>query len=358
MEAYMSTEVVTTKEEKPMEYIPFGGQDKIKLTVAIVQNLICVKTKSGKVCSAQDAIKFMMLCQARKLNPFEGDAYLIGYEGRDGPAFSLITAHQAFLKRAEVNAEYDGMKSGIIVEEDEQLKDLEGDFYTNGQKVVGGWATVYFKNRKQPMHKRIRLERFRKSFGVWMDDAAGMICKCAEADALRSSFPTMLGGLYIKEETSPQQPLFETTAPIFREPEKKAKKADHEPEPPQESEYTPEVEPEPTTKPPKAVKKAPEPPKADPEPSSEPPPPQKPAEKPPEPPASPVEQRVKIVTNQLAVSGIKEPQLIGFLRDMGVIDGDVTTLAMVGEKSPDVLELISEQYADIVSRIRANGGGK
>ncbi len=27
-----------------------------------------------------------------------------------------------------------------------------------------------------------------------------MICKCAEADALRSSFPTMLGGLYMKEE--------------------------------------------------------------------------------------------------------------------------------------------------------------
>jgi hypothetical protein len=27
-----------------------------------------------------------------------------------------------------------------------------------------------------------------------------MICKCAEADALRASFLTMLGGLYLKEE--------------------------------------------------------------------------------------------------------------------------------------------------------------
>src|SRR5580692_885246 len=114
----MSNEVITTKEEKPMEYVPFGSQDKIKLSVAIVQNLICVKTKTGKTCTAGDAIKFMMMCQARRLNPFEGDAFLIGYDGREGPAFSLITAHQAFLKRAEVNPEYDGMKSGVIVEQD------------------------------------------------------------------------------------------------------------------------------------------------------------------------------------------------------------------------------------------------
>src|ERR1700683_4290791 len=50
------TAVATTDKEKPMEYVPFGSQDKIKLTVAIVQNLICVKTKTGKVCSPQDAI--------------------------------------------------------------------------------------------------------------------------------------------------------------------------------------------------------------------------------------------------------------------------------------------------------------
>jgi hypothetical protein len=87
-----------------MEYVPFGASDKIKLTIAIIKNLVAVKTKSGKTCSDQDAIKFMMMCQARRLNPFEGDAFLIGYDAKDALR-SHITAHQAFLKRAEVNAE-------------------------------------------------------------------------------------------------------------------------------------------------------------------------------------------------------------------------------------------------------------
>ena len=42
-----------------------------------------------------------------------------------------------------------------------------------------------------------------KSFGYipcLNDDPAGMIVKCAEADALRSAFPTMLGGCYTEEE--------------------------------------------------------------------------------------------------------------------------------------------------------------
>lgn len=187
-----------------MEYVPYGCQDKIKLSVAIVKNLIAVPTKSGKTCSDRDAMKFLMLCQSKRLNPFEGDAFLIGYDGRDNVAqFSLITAHQAFLKRAELHPEYDGMKSGVIVQiesEDNKLIDLEGDFHLEDQKLLGGWATVYFKSRKIPTTRRLRLARFKKPFGVWLDDPAGMIVKCAEADALRSSFPTMLGGLYLREE--------------------------------------------------------------------------------------------------------------------------------------------------------------
>lgn len=209
----MST-AITKTEEKSVEFVPYGASDKVKLTVAMVKNLIAVKTKSGKTCSDAEAIKFVAMCQARRLNPFEGDAFLIGYDGKDGPTFSLITAHQAFLKRAELNPEYDGMRSGIILERDGQVTDVEGDFYMAGDKVLGGWATVFFKNRKQPMHKRVRMERFRKAFGVWVDDAAGMICKCAEADALRSSFPTMLGGLYLQAEVERSE-VKPVSAPIF-----------------------------------------------------------------------------------------------------------------------------------------------
>src|SRR5580693_5423162 len=109
----MNTEIVKTEDKSITEYVPFGAQDKIKLSISIVQNLIAVKTRSGKTCSQNDALKFIAMCLARRLHPLEGDSFLIGYDGKDGPTFSLITAHQAFLKRAELNPEYDGMTSGV-----------------------------------------------------------------------------------------------------------------------------------------------------------------------------------------------------------------------------------------------------
>lgn len=205
----------TTQETGVMEFTPFMSKDSIKLSVSIVQNMVCVPTKSGKVCSSVQAMKFMMLCRARALNPFEGDAYLIGYDTQDGPQFSLITAHQAFLKRAETHPEYDGMESGVIVlDKDGAIVERHGDFRLEADKLVGGWATVFFKERTHPMQKRLRLETFRKPFGVWKSDPEGMIVKCAEADALRSSFPTMLGGMYL-EDSLPgviEAPSFQPTA--------------------------------------------------------------------------------------------------------------------------------------------------
>lgn len=198
--------LVQPKAEKEMKFIPYGSPDEIKLSIDIVKRLLCEPTKSGKLCSDRDALRFMMMCQAKRLNPFESDAYLVGYDQQDGAKFSLITAHQAFTKRAELHPEFDGMKSGVIVREKGDggklgpPTEIEGDFYLPEQVVVGGWAEVHFKNRKIPTKRRIRLERFNSGYAQWKVDAAGMICKCAEADALRSSFPTMLGGLYLSDE--------------------------------------------------------------------------------------------------------------------------------------------------------------
>lgn len=207
----MSTALSTTVLEKEISYVPFGADasdpsNAIKLSVGIIKQFVSVRTKSGAVCDDQQAMKFLLLCKAKKLNPFEGDCFLVGYDGKDGPQFSLITAHQAFLKRAELNLEFDGMLSGVLVrEKDGTLREQEGDFHTSDQTLVGGWAKVFFKNRKYPMFKKLALVTFRKPFGVWNSDPAGMIVKCAEADALRSAFPTMLGGLYMQQEIEAHQ---------------------------------------------------------------------------------------------------------------------------------------------------------
>ena len=79
-----TTEIVSipNDEKGVVEIVPFGTDERIKLSVAIVQKMIAVPTKLGKVPDVNQCIKFMMLCRARHLNPFEGDAYMLGYDTR------------------------------------------------------------------------------------------------------------------------------------------------------------------------------------------------------------------------------------------------------------------------------------
>lgn len=215
----MSTQTLTTTDkqaptERAVEFTPFGSDAAIKLTITMVQSIVATPTRLGHKPSDADCIKFMMLCKARHLNPFEGDAYLLGYDTNDGPKFSLITAHQVFLKRAEAEPQYDGMESGVIVlDKDGSIIEREGDFTVKGETLVGGWAKVYRRDRTRPMYRRLKLETFSTGKSRWAIDPAGMIVKCAEADALRSTFPTHLGGLYAREE---RREIEEGQAPTIR----------------------------------------------------------------------------------------------------------------------------------------------
>ena len=195
------------RSEKPMEFVPFGSEQKIKLSIAIVKNVCAVKTKSGRTCSDSDAMKFMMLCQGKGLNPFEGDAYLVGYDlnqnGTIIPTFSQITAHQALLKRAEVHAEYKGMDSGIVVRgENGEQQERKSCFILEGEELLGGWATVH-RVTKMPVYSKLSVAQRKPKYDTqfWQGaKAAEQIQKCAEADALRMAFPSKIGGLYLRDE--------------------------------------------------------------------------------------------------------------------------------------------------------------
>jgi phage recombination protein Bet len=228
-------------------FVPFGSKDEIKLSIPIVQNFVAVPTKSGATCTTRDAIKFIALCQAQRLNPFAGDAYLVGYDSQQkGPTFSLITAHVAFLKRAETCVDYEGMESGIVIlKEDGTLEERETDFKLPEEKCVGGWARVYRKGRKPTYRKLAVASRKPKYETQFWDEshAPEQICKCAESDALRSTFPTLLGGLYTHGEmgeiidissgpaSMPSDPkgLVATTSEPAPEKEQQSERADNPP---------------------------------------------------------------------------------------------------------------------------------
>jgi phage recombination protein Bet len=339
-------ETITVPKTMEVEFQPFQSEDKIKLTVQIIQDYIAVPTKNGHKPTKEDAVKFMMLCRSRKLNPFEGDCFMLGYENSDGTIqFSLITAHQAFLKRAEVHPEFDGFESGVIVKVADKAEPLEreGDFLWPGDVLLGGWCVVRFKSRKFPMRKRVALGTFVKTYGQWKTNAAGMIVKCAEADALRSSFPTLLGGLYLDDErppidvtatvTSGKAPDFGSERPqvTTAAPAKIADRAPAKPVEPQKGVSTPAA-PETTQggAPAAAAPAATESPEPAQPATTAPEPPPKPAGDPPPTESTPSEA-LKSIRLLMEKSGVTESQVMAYCREKSMARNDQTKLAELSE---------------------------
>lgn len=189
------------KQQGVVKFTPLGETSEITLSLGIVKRFIAARTKSGRLPDDTDIYKFIMLCKARELNPWVGDAYLVGFDSQDGPQFNLITAIQSFYKRAELNPNYDGMESGItILHEDGTLEDRQGDFMLPNEKLVGGWAKCYRKDQRIPTYDRLKLETYSTGRSRWRVDPAGMIAKCAEASVLRKAFPNQTSALYLAEE--------------------------------------------------------------------------------------------------------------------------------------------------------------
>jgi phage recombination protein Bet len=186
------------------EIVYMAGAENIKLSVDIVQKFFVKPTRSGKMPSKQDVVKFMLLCRARRCNPAVGDAFLVGYDGKDGPEFNLITSQAYFEKRAdEFGEEYQGLESGVIVRDrtTKDVKELTGSFYDDDDVLVGSWAICRRKDRS-PVKVTLKLSSYKKGFGRWNDDPGGMIEKCARKRALERAFPNRLGDLMTEDELS------------------------------------------------------------------------------------------------------------------------------------------------------------
>lgn len=196
---------ITKPPETTITYVPLGETEAIHLTLARVKQFLCIPTKSGRMPTDEQVVKYMMLCKAQSLNPWVNDAYLVGYDGKDGPQFSLITAHQSFLKRAEASPEFDGIESGVIVARGDTITERQGDLLLNGEVLVGAWARVHRRDRSVPSYDALNLKTFDTGRSRWAADPAGMIVKCAEASALRKAFPSTLAAMYCKEEMDRQR---------------------------------------------------------------------------------------------------------------------------------------------------------
>lgn len=183
------------------------GQE-VKLTPTIVQQYI-VGT-DAKITMPEFKM-FTELCKVRKLNPFLKEAYLIKYSNKQ-PA-QIVVGKDAILKRAVLNAKYDGMKSGIIVlTENGEEKERKGTFKLPNETLVGGWAEVFRKDWENSIYCSVSLEESiqKKNDGTpnsnWTKQPATMIEKVAKVRALREAFVEDLAGMYEAEEVNVDLP--------------------------------------------------------------------------------------------------------------------------------------------------------
>lgn len=168
--------------------------EEVKLTGSIVKNYL---TRGNDGVSDQEIVMFINLCKYQKLNPFLNEAYLVKFKG--SPA-QIITSKEAYMKKAERNEDYEGFKAGLIVQRNNEVVEIEGSFALTTDKVLGGWAEVYKKNRKFPYVAKVNLDEYNKGQSTWTQKPKTMIRKTAIVQALREAFPEDLGALYTEEE--------------------------------------------------------------------------------------------------------------------------------------------------------------
>lgn len=181
---------------------------QIKLTPKIVQDYI---VGTSAQITMPEFKMFTELCKVRGLNPFLREAYCIKYSNKT-PA-TIVVGKDAILKRAVLNPKYNGMKSGIIVtNENGEEKKRTGTFKLPTETLVGGWAEVFRKDWENSIEASVSLEETiqRKSDGEpnsnWTKQPATMIEKVAKVRALREAFVEDLGGMYEAEEMNVDLP--------------------------------------------------------------------------------------------------------------------------------------------------------
>ena len=213
------TQLNNLPENYKVEY-EVDGQ-KIKLTQSIVQQYI-VGTQAN--ITLPEFKFFAELCQARKLNPFLKEAYLIKYSEKQ-PA-QMVVSKDVVLKRAVLHPQYDGKESGVIIRTSEgNIMERAGGFVDfKNEELLGGWCKVYRKDWKRPEFMSVSLDEVasRKNDGTlnsnWLTKSATMVEKVAKVRALREAFVEEFGGMYIDDEFSNSQPEKESTDP-FTQPD-------------------------------------------------------------------------------------------------------------------------------------------
>ncbi len=180
-----------------------AGGVEIKLDPNTVRNYLV--RGNGNVTD-QEVLFFMRTCEAQKLNPLAyGEVYLIKF-GTE-PA-QLVIGKETYMKRAFKNPNYNGMKSGIVVQRGDEIIQKEGTCLYPSETLIGGWCRVFHElnGKEVETFKEVALSEYQKlnkegkPAANWGNKPCTMVEKVAVSQAIRAAFPDDYQGLYTAEE--------------------------------------------------------------------------------------------------------------------------------------------------------------
>ena len=167
------------------------------------QQVEAIKRTVAIHASNEELTMFLYLSRKTGLDPFANEIWLIQVEGKN----KIMTSRDGYLKIANNNPCYQGMRSDAIYSNDTFKRVIAGEndeifhSYDNlkdrGQ-LLGAYAKVYRSDRLVPSFFLAPMSNYDKGKGAWAKYPHAMIIKVAESMALKRAFS--ISGLCTQEE--------------------------------------------------------------------------------------------------------------------------------------------------------------
>jgi phage recombination protein Bet len=165
------------------------------VTTVTEQNQITSKLLSDYFATLTDKLtdvqrnQFAAVAQAFGLNPFKREIYATTYRNKDGQTvMSIVTGYEVYLKRAEMNPNYNGFETNFQV--------------VNGE--MGCTCKVYRKDRTMPVTSTVWMSEYSTGRSLWASKPRMMLEKVAIATAFRRAFPCDFGGMPYTTDELPE----------------------------------------------------------------------------------------------------------------------------------------------------------
>jgi phage recombination protein Bet len=156
-----------------------------------------IKNTVAKGANDNELSMFLHICRTYGLDPFLKEIFY------SSDMKTIMTSRDGYLKVAQRDPSFKGIKSAVVHENDNFTMDIAANMveHSFGAKdrgdIVGAWAIVEREGR-EPVIQYAPFDEYNKGRSTWKQFPSAMICKCAEALALKRQFG--ISGLVTQEE--------------------------------------------------------------------------------------------------------------------------------------------------------------